>query len=384
MSELKLKTQLNYYDIVRQKLTLGPLTAPKHEKIFELLKIFWPEEDTIKLLSFFPSADQRITIEELVEKSGMDKGKIRKILRSVTKKKTVSAARNRYGLEPLAPGIFEAYFIAKQDSKENLQKAAEIFRWLFNHVAELDAQGHHIFDRDFEMFRPVIPIDSKEKLLGIEEDIESRSKVLPYELVEDMINKNEYFTKIPCQCRLIGEMSGEPCERAPSEMGCFAAGVGALGIANMGWGTSLSKEEAIEYLKSTEKAGLVHLTSNSKGGEHLLFICNCCPCHCGALMPTKDLGYKTVVPSNFKPRFDVELCVECEKCIKKCPMDAITHPEEGKMVVDDERCIGCGLCASNCAKTAITLVKVTDTIPPDVKKFGNKIFMKMLGQLLTS
>ncbi len=385
MSKVKLKSDLDYYDIVRQKLEIGPLHAPKHVKIIELLKVFWPEEETIKILSHFPQTGERITLNELAEKTGMEKRAIKKILKKTTKKKTVSLTKNGYGLEPLAPGIFEAYFVARTDTPENLQKASTIFRWLFKHVGELEAQNLRLFDKEFEMFRPLLPIETKEKLIKIDETATSESKVLPYELVEDLINNNDYWAYVPCQCRLIGEMNGEPCDCAPAEMGCFMTGRGARGAVSMGWAKPLAtREEAIDYLKKTEKAGLVHLTSNSKGGEHLWFICNCCPCHCGALMPAKDLGYKSAIPSNFKPKIDLETCVECETCIKKCPMDAISHPKEGQMVIDSAVCIGCGLCASNCPKNAITLEKIHNIVPPNKKLIGKKMFMKMLSELLMS
>ena len=50
-------TEVDYYDVVRQKLVLGPLNAPKHRKIIKLMKIFWNDEE-IKLLSHFESADK--------------------------------------------------------------------------------------------------------------------------------------------------------------------------------------------------------------------------------------------------------------------------------------------------------------------------------------
>lgn len=385
MFETKLKTKPDYYDVVRQKLFVGPLYAPKHDKILQLLKVFWPEEDTIKVLSYFPQTGERITLDELTTHTGMEKRDLKKILKKVTKNKTVSLTKDGYGLEPLAPGIFEAYFIARQDTPENIQKAGEIYRWLFNHTGELEAQNLPMFDKEFEMFRPLLPIETKDKLIKLDTSVPADSYVLPYELVEDLINKNDFWAYVPCQCRMIGEMSGEPCDCAPSSLGCLITGRGAQALSNFGWATPLkSKEEAIAYIKKTEKAGLVHLTSNSKGGEHLMFICNCCPCHCGVLMPTKKYGYKTAIPSNFKPKINTELCVECETCMKKCPMDAITHPKEGKMDINAATCIGCGLCASNCPKNAITLEKVLDKVPPDQNKIGKKMFMQMLGELLTS
>ncbi len=45
-------TEVDYYDLVRQKLEIGALYAPKHKKITDLLKVFW-DEDEIKLLSSY-------------------------------------------------------------------------------------------------------------------------------------------------------------------------------------------------------------------------------------------------------------------------------------------------------------------------------------------
>ncbi len=36
-------SEVDKYEVVRQKLALGPLTTPKHRKIKKLLKIFWNE-----------------------------------------------------------------------------------------------------------------------------------------------------------------------------------------------------------------------------------------------------------------------------------------------------------------------------------------------------
>ncbi|MHA1143850.1 MAG: 4Fe-4S dicluster domain-containing protein [Candidatus Helarchaeota archaeon] len=373
-------TEIDYYEIVRQKLAVGPLVAPKHQKIHDLLRVFWDEE-VIKILAVFPSIGKPISLRELAEKTGLDRKKIKSILQKAVAKKTLVKHGTKYELAPLVPGIFEAYFIARQDTKENLEKAAEAYRFIFKNVNELQPPA---IRKDFEMFRPLLPIESKDRLIAINESIEARNEVLPYELVEDLINNSEYFAVIPCQCRYIGEVTGEPCEIAPSEMGCFITGIGAQALARFGLARALTKEEAINYLKKTEKAGLVHCTSNSKGGEHLQFICNCCPCHCGILKPTKKHGFKIISPSNFRPKIDSDTCVECELCMKKCPMSIITHDAEGKkMLIDLSSCIGCGVCATNCAKNAIKMEKIEDKIPPDVIPIGEKTFMEHLGSLLS-
>ncbi|NVM30728.1 MAG: 4Fe-4S binding protein [Candidatus Helarchaeota archaeon] len=384
MTEAKLETKLDYYEIVRKKLSMGPLAAPKHEKTFELMKVYWDEE-TIKVLAHFPKVGERISLQELVEKSGLPKSHIRKILKKAIKKRTVSVVDKKYGLEPLLPGIVEAYFIVRADTEENQKKAAEVYRWIIKNMGELDKQGMYYFDKNFEMFRPVLPIEAKEKLIKIDETVSTESQVLPYELVEDMINKNEYFASIPCQCRYIGKLAGEPCEVAHDELGCFAAGPATQLLAAMGWGKALTKEEAIEYLKKTEKAGLIHCASNSYGGEHLFYICNCCSCHCGLIKPVKEHKFKTVVPSNYTPQIDPELCVLCKTCAKNCQMGAISFQEaDEKMVINSDVCIGCGVCSTNCKKNAMRMVKTRNKIPPKVNKLGDKMFLEMVGALLNS
>ncbi len=368
------------YDLVRQRLAVGPLHPVRHELVMDLLKVFWDEE-TAKILAHFPSAGERIKLEDLAAKTGMEKKQIRKLLNAAAAKKTINKdVANGYCLEPLVPGVFEAYFIARQDTPENLQKAANLFWQIFN-KEEVMRYG---MDENFNLFRPVLPSGAAEKLIQVNESINAESQVLPYELVEDIVNKNEHFAVIPCQCRLIGEMSGEPCKRVPTSMGCLAAGPGAVMLAQTGMAKALTKAETLEFLKKTEKAGLVHNTSNSTGGEHLMFICNCCPCHCGALKPVIKWKTKTIIPSNFQPKIDIDTCTECETCLKKCPMGAITHPDGGSMTIDFGLCIGCGVCATNCPSKAMKLVKIRNVVPPQKNRIGNKIFMRTLGELLNS
>ncbi|NHI93086.1 MAG: 4Fe-4S dicluster domain-containing protein [Candidatus Lokiarchaeota archaeon] len=373
-------TEIDYYDIVREKLNVEPLRVPKHEKTIELLKVLW-DEDVIKVLSYFPAIGKGGTsVKELIEKSGLEKNFIRTALKKAVDKKTIVKEGRAYGLAPLLPGIFEAYFIARQDTEENLNKAAKIFRYIFKHFPEFKP---NFINPDFGLFRPLLPIGKDQKnLIEINEAVNSETQVLTYELVEDLINNNNEFAVIPCQCRYVGELSGEPCEVASADMGCFCAGRSAIAMVDAGIGRRLNKEEAIEYLKKTEKAGLVHCSSNSKGGEHLMFICNCCGCHCGALNPVKQ-GYKTVVPSNYTPVVDEKTCVQCKVCVKKCPMETISfNEEENKVIINLDYCIGCGVCATNCAKNAIKMNKTKNEIPPEKNKVGGKVFMRHLSDLL--
>ncbi|MFX1488909.1 MAG: ATP-binding protein [Promethearchaeota archaeon] len=357
-------TEVDYYEIVRQKLHIGRITAPKHKKIYELMKIFWNEEE-IKILAHFNNVGRNNSLIELAEKTGISEKKIEEILRRPARNGTILRFGSDYRLLPLVPGVFEMYFIRRKDSEENLRKVAEIYRYIFKNRAP-DLEDVNNIRRGF---RPLLPYDAEEKLIKVNESFDVETQVLPYEVVKDMIDKNESFAVVPCQCRLIGEYTGEPCKQAPAEMGCFLTGEAAERQISYG-AKRLTKEEAIEFIKETEKAGLVHNTIADTSKDTSQWICNCCSCHCGVLLPAKLYHYKGVFQTNFTPDFDMELCTKCEICMEKCPNEAIYHiwPSESDssdemMKVREELCIGCGTCAVNCPNNAIKMVKVRDVYP---------------------
>lgn len=375
-------TEVDNYEIVRQKLVLGPLKTPKHRKVKKLMKVFWNEEE-IKLLSHFDAADKNMSLEQLEERSGMPEDEIKEILSRSAENGTISKVGAKYCLEPLLPGIFEKYFQRSKDSEENLKKAALLYRDIMKEVMPQES-----LENEWRLFRPLLPLEANEKLIEINKDFDVQSQALPYETVKNLIDKHEHFAVITCQCRRIGELSGEPCEVAPASMGCFIAGPGAhmQVIAGIHGARLLkSKEEAIEFLKETEKRGLVHNTVFDKGNDSSFFVCNCCGCHCGVLYPPKLFHEIGAIQSNYSPIWNNDLCVKCEICMKKCPNDAIYHrfpvetdsSDEG-MVLKEEVCIGCGICAVNCPNGALKMVKVRDNIPPEKQLIGNKTFLELL------
>ena len=374
-------TEVDYYENVRQKLTLGQINPPpRHKLVYKLLKLFWNEEE-IKIITHFPSADKSITLEELETKTGIPQEKIKDILSRPVTVGTISEFRGKYSVVTIFPGVFEKYFIHSTDTEENLKKAAIICRSIIKKI--LASQN---YDMDFKFFRPLLPYDAEEKLIEINETIDAENKVLPFELVKELIDKNEHFGVIRCQCRHVAEVAGEPCKSASADMGCFVVGPAAQMQVSQGLARSISKEEAIEFIKATEKAGLVHNTVADISIESSLFICNCCSCCCGVLYPARQLAYVNIEKSNYTPEWNMDLCNVCETCLKKCPNGAIYHKYAEKtdgsdelMVLREERCIGCGVCSANCPKDAIKMIKTRNDTPPDQYKIGNKSFLRLIS-----
>ncbi|NHI94504.1 MAG: hypothetical protein EAX96_18580 [Candidatus Lokiarchaeota archaeon] len=372
-------SDIDYYEEVRTKLEMGPLFAPKHEATYEIMKILWNEEE-IKILYHFPKAYDPIGIQELAEKTGIPKAQLKTTLNRLSEKGTLSKKGSKFSLMTLAPGVFERYYCERKDTEENLTKAAVIFRKIMD-----DILPQLLMEAKVKLMRPLLPIDAKEKLIQIDTTINTKSQVLPHEIAEEIINKYDYFATVPCQCRLLGEYSGEPCKRAPAELGCLFCGLMGQVTVELGWGKELTKQEAIEHLRKAEKAGLVHHTVDDISAESKLFICNCCSCHCGVLSPSKKSRIYATNPSNYRPERDNTLCVKCGTCMEKCPMDAIFHiyprktdSSDEHMLLRDEYCIGCGVCAVNCPNNAIKMVKISDSIPQKHLKLGTKSFLELL------
>ncbi len=49
-----------------------------------------------------------------------------------------------------------------------------------------------------------------------------------------------------------------------------------------------------------------------------------------------------------KYSIDNEKCVNCNACVKVCPADAISEPQEKKLEINQEKCIKCGMCYEAC------------------------------------
>ncbi|HEY3363196.1 MAG TPA: ferredoxin:CoB-CoM heterodisulfide reductase subunit HdrA [Methanosarcina sp.] len=62
--------------------------------------------------------------------------------------------------------------------------------------------------------------------------------------------------------------------------------------------------------------------------------------------------------ANEIPTFNPLLCTKCEECLK-CPFNAISLKENGRIVVDPLVCIGCGYCTELCQNGAIQIAGFT-------------------------
>jgi ferredoxin len=72
---------------------------------------------------------------------------------------------------------------------------------------------------------------------------------------------------------------------------------------------------------------------------------------------------KTIPKASYIAVLDIQACLGCGDCIKKCPTGAIPHSLIGLyshlLKIDKLICNGCGLCISVCSQNAIKLIITT-------------------------
>jgi len=76
---------VDHYESVWQKMSIDEMGTPKHKKTTEFLKMLYNEEE-IELLDHFDCGFQLLTATKLAKKSGWEKPRVKKILKSLSKR----------------------------------------------------------------------------------------------------------------------------------------------------------------------------------------------------------------------------------------------------------------------------------------------------------
>jgi len=248
-----------------------------------------------------------------------------------------------YELLPLFPGVMELQFY-RTGEDEFLGKLDILLAQYLKAMRVLLKSGARV----------TTGVSSPGRKVAIGQEVYSRSTIIPYTEMKELIMQNEYIGTAVCHCRHLGEQWGRPCSKPMDN--CMIFGTSAKFTIERGLTKHLTSEQALQVLDEAEKAGLIHQYADSPD-HYSNILCNCCSCHCIALK-----GYnKSPVPSQaviarYLVKVDDEACTACEACLERCQMGALKMGD-GKLKRDEQRCIGCGLCMYVCPTEALTLDK---------------------------
>ena len=222
---------------------------------------------------------------------------------------------------------------------------------------------------------------SQLRTIPVNESVDSRIEVLPYENVHALVDAHDRFAVAPCICRSRARKLGRGCD-APIET-CLIFGDFADYYVRTGRGRRISKDEAKALLVRADEANLVLNPTNSM---LVSAICCCCGCCCGILRGLKYASKPSeAVASSFIAEHDEAKCVGCFKCVERCQMEAMTL-DAGSVRLDKDRCIGCGLCVSTCPAGALSLVRKPGSgeRPPETFFDTWRTIAKQRGSTLTA
>jgi len=190
------------------------------------------------------------------------------------------------------------------------------------------------------------------RTIPINESIDTRLEVLPYENVYALVEAHDKFAVAPCICRSRAKKLGRGCD-APIES-CLIFGDWADYYVRTGRGRRITKDEVKELLVKADEANLVLNPTNSM---LVAAICCCCGCCCGILRGLKYAPKPSeAVASSFIAEHDESMCTSCMRCVERCQMEAMTL-DAGSVKLNKDRCIGCGLCVSTCPAGALRLTR---------------------------
>ena len=115
-------------------------------------------------------------------------------------------------------------------------------------------------------------------------------------------------------------------------------------------------DTALDVLRRSHEAGLVHMAYVFKDKDKPGLICSCCSCCCHTLGGLLRYGIHTEVLSSRLNAVDrEEKCIDCGECVSRCVFEA-RWMEKDKMTYDVSKCMGCGLCVTTCPTETISMV----------------------------
>jgi len=179
--------------------------------------------------------------------------------------------------------------------------------------------------------------------------VECEQRILDLSEMMKVLSEAKLISVGECICR----KRFRRCD-SPSEV-CFSIDREAEKLMKRGLARKITLNEAVDVLKRTHEAGLVHMTFTYKGREKPEVICSCCTCCCHSMSALVRFAMPdAVVASKYVATVNLETCVNCGRCVSRCQFKA-KWTQDGKVKFDRARCFGCGLCVSTCPVNAISL-----------------------------
>ncbi len=374
-----------YKKAARNILKAGMLPMPNSDTFVKILKYYDFSEEELDFLAYF-SSRSTMNMEQLQKKSKLPEQEVNRLASQLAKKGFIfnqpsSSGVMVFRLLPIVIiGTFEYTFMPKMpEDTEKLNRLKELAVLYEKYMQEFADSIQETYEGAVEVFKRAPPTDRTLPLkiredgetieIAMNEDIgETTEEILPAKTVEEIILKYDDIGVGYCFCRQYRGALGHECEQhAPLET-CFTFGKSARHVIQQGFARKVSQEEALEILKKTEDAGLVHKAFHNSNdiSKPENSICNCCKDCCDTFNLWKMGATPIINVTHYLSDVIIDKCIACGICAERCPMGAIAMSDYA--IVDESKCIGCGVCARVCPENAIRLLEgMRNVFVPPVK-----------------
>ncbi|OEF97445.1 4Fe-4S dicluster domain-containing protein [Desulfuribacillus alkaliarsenatis] len=341
------------YKSLEERLNRFPLGAPPSNTLYRILEILFSEKEA-SLVAQLPI--KPFMVKTAAKAWKLEEKQTQKILEELASRAILLDVEDRgvqrYVLPPPMAGFFE-FSLMRTRNDINQKLLAELYHQYLNveeeFVTDLFLGSETRLGRIFVQ-EPVLSSDNA-------------VHVLDYERATHMLEEASHIGISECYCRKKMQYVEKGCE-APMDI-CMTFNNAARSLIKYEHARQVDVVEGKELLQQAYENNLVQCGENAQ--KNISFICNCCGCCCEGLLAVKKFGsLRPVHTSNFIPAIDAITCTGCGKCVKACPINAIsiTTIKQDKELsnitrkvarIDEDICLGCGVCVRSCPKVSIKL-----------------------------
>ena len=338
------------YKSLEERLNRFPQGAPSSDTLYKILEILFDKKEA-ELVAQLPI--KPFSAEKAAKIWGMKIGEATKVLDTLSSKAILldvehDGKRTFIMPSPMAGFIEFSMMRTRGDIDQKL--LAELYYQYLN--VEEDFIKELFYSTETKLGRVYV----QEAVLSNDSSVE----ILDYERASHIIKTASHIGISTCYCRHKMHHVGKGCD-APMDI-CMTFNNTAASLIKYEHARQVDASECLELLEVAYENNLVQCGENVRKGVN--FICNCCSCCCEAMVAAKKFGVMhPVETTNFIAEVNKDTCVNCEKCIKKCPVGAIksvvinkgTPMEKTIAEVDKDLCLGCGVCVRNCFNNSLLL-----------------------------
>ena len=302
----------------RIPIKLGKQKITKDDPEYWAVARLCTDEEAELVLKVFKKIRQPKTFAEIQKISGVEEGKLQKMLDHMSWAGLLEwnyeneAHEKQYVLPMFVPGSGEF----SNMNKDLIDEHPEL-GYFFEHMTRLP----------LEKVTKIVPPGGAGigmHVIPVEHAIEMNNEAIGVEKISHWLDKYDgKYAKSPCSCRRSRKTYDEGCGDVEDGW-CIAVGDMADYVVetNKG-GEYITREEALDIFKRAEENGFVHQITNIDGENKIFAICNCNVNVCYALRTSLLFNTPNLSRSAYVAEVDKDKCVACGRCVEFCPAGAV-------------------------------------------------------------